>query len=215
MLRFYCSALSYWLLIFPFCVAAHPMGNFSIDQTSHLDVGISEIRLRQVLDMAEIPTLQEAKRIDTDKNGTLSEAELASYVATITPNYLKNLMLTVNGELLLIRVEAQNIRLVAGAANLQTLRVEWDFATNITTSESLNKVTFRNDNYAERIGSRTITVNRASGVEVFDATAFPEGSPKLKASTPKPLSSPLSVKNRKLIFYFQLLPPALPVNSNR
>lgn len=182
------------------------MGNFSIDQTSHLDVGISEIRLRQVLDMAEIPTLQEAKRIDTDKNGTLSEAELASYVAAITPNYLKNLMLSVNGELLLIRVEAQNVRLVTGAANLQTLRVEWDFATNITTSESFNKVTFRNDNYAERIGARTITVNRASGVEIFDANAFPEGSPKLKASTPKPLPSPWSVKSRKLIFYFRPSP---------
>ena len=204
--RFYSTALTYWLLIFPFCVAAHPMGNFSIDQTSHLDVGISEIRMRQVLDIAEIPTLQEAKRIDTDKNGTLSEAELASYVVAITPNYLKNLMLTVNGELLVIRVEAQNVRLVAGAANLQTLRVEWDFAAHITTSESLNKVTFRNDNYAERIGSRTITVNRASSIEVFDANAFPEGSPKLKASAPQPLSSPLSVKSRKLIFYFRLSP---------
>lgn len=213
--RFYCTALSYWLLIFPICVAAHPMGNFSIDQSSHLDVGISEIRLRQVLDMAEIPTLQEAKHIDTDKNGTLSEAELASYVAAITPNYLKNLMLSVNGELLLIRVEAQNVRLVAGAANLQTLRVEWDFSAHITPSESLNKVTFRNNNYAERIGSQSITVNRASGVEVFDANAFPEGSPKLKATAPKPLPSPLSVKSRKLNFYFRLLPPALPVNLNR
>ena len=193
------------MLTFPICVAAHPMGNFSIDQSSYLDVGVSEIRLRQVLDLAEIPTLQEAKRIDTDKNGTLSEAELASYVAAITPNYLKSLMLMVNSELLSIRVEAQNVRLVAGAANLQTLRIEWDFLAHITTGESLNKVTFRNDNYAERIGLRTITLNRASGIEVFDVSAFAaEGSPKLKATAPKPLSLPLSVKSRKLVFYFRL-----------
>ena len=183
------------------------MGNFSIDQSSHLEVGVSEIRLRQVLDMAEIPTLQEAKRIDTDKNGTLSESELASYVDAITPNYLKNLMLTVNGELLLIRVEAQNVRLVTGAANLQTLKIEWDFLANFTASESLHKVTFRNDNYAERIGSRVITVNRTSGVEIFDGSAFgSDGSPKLKASPLKPLSFPLRIKSRNMLFYFQLFP---------
>ena len=66
------------------------MGNFSLDQHSQLDVGLATIRLRQVLDMAEIPTLQETGRIDTDKNGTLSETELAAYAATITPNYSKN-----------------------------------------------------------------------------------------------------------------------------
>ena len=88
--RFYCGAITCWILAFPLSAVAHPMGNFSLDQHSQLDVGLATIRLRQVLDMAEIPTLQETGRIDTDKNGTLSETELAAYAATITPNYSKN-----------------------------------------------------------------------------------------------------------------------------
>jgi hypothetical protein len=46
---------------------AHPLGNFSVNQYSRLEVDGSQIRIRQILDLAEIPTFQESKAIDADK----------------------------------------------------------------------------------------------------------------------------------------------------
>ena len=69
------------LMIFAASIAAsaHPLGNFSINQYSRIEVGKSAITIRQILDMAEIPTFQESAQIDTDKDGSLSPAELEAY----------------------------------------------------------------------------------------------------------------------------------------
>src|SRR5258708_37810918 len=86
------------LAVFASALSAHPLGNFSINQYSRMEAGASEIKIRQVLDMAEIPTFQESARIDTDHDGKLSKEELDAYGAQFTPGYLANFQLTVNGE---------------------------------------------------------------------------------------------------------------------
>src|SRR4029079_1794225 len=75
---------------------AHPLGNFSVNQYSRVEVSKSQIQLRQVLDMAEIPTFQESSAIDTDRDGRLSQQELDAYAERSTPGYVANLRLTVN-----------------------------------------------------------------------------------------------------------------------
>src|SRR5829696_6312020 len=76
---------------------AHPLGNFSVNQYSKIEAGKSKVTIRQVLDLAEIPTFQESSAIDTDKDGTYSDAELQAYLTSVTPAYLANLNLTING----------------------------------------------------------------------------------------------------------------------
>ena len=73
------------ILVFAFSGAAHPLGNFSVNQYSRLEVEKSNIKIRQVLDLAEIPTFQCKGEIDTDKNGIMREAELNAYAEKITP----------------------------------------------------------------------------------------------------------------------------------
>ena len=49
-----------WLLVIaPRDVLAHPMGNFSISHFAGLHVELGEVELRYILDLAEIPTIQE------------------------------------------------------------------------------------------------------------------------------------------------------------
>src|SRR5256885_3990610 len=81
-------------------IAAHPLGNFSVNQYSGLEVDRSQIKLREVLDMAEIPTLQESAVIDTDHDGKLSRDEINAYAAVLTPQYIANLQLTLDGKAL-------------------------------------------------------------------------------------------------------------------
>jgi nickel/cobalt exporter len=73
------------LVIFAVSSSAHPLGNFSVNQYSRLEVEGKQIKIRQVLDLAEIPTFQEQAAIDTDKNGTLEQKELDAYAERITP----------------------------------------------------------------------------------------------------------------------------------
>ncbi len=201
---------------FATAVIAHPLGNFSVNQYSKLETGKSEIHIRQVMDMAEIPTFQESSRIDTDKNGTFSDKELSDYLTGITPDYLKNLVLTINGDIIPIRSETQNIHLVLGAGNLQTLRMEWDLVANITAKEGVNKVVFQNDNFSERIGWREIIINRTVGTEIFDSTAFGSGiTDELKAYPVETLSSPLGERTAEFSFTSGSLPQNAKPLQNR
>src|SRR3954447_14969260 len=97
---------------------AHPLGNFSVNQYSGIEVGKGQIRLREVLDLAEIPTFQESSVIDTDRDGKLSQQELDAYAAQLTPGYEANLRLTANDAVLAIRSISSKAVLGVGAADL-------------------------------------------------------------------------------------------------
>ena len=45
--------------------AAHPLGNFSVNQYSRLEIGTTEARLVYVLDLAELPTVADRALLDT------------------------------------------------------------------------------------------------------------------------------------------------------
>src|SRR5204863_7237420 len=56
-------ALAAATLVWPALAAAHPLGNFTINRFSRIEVSGPRLYVRYVLDMAEIPTYQ-AGRID-------------------------------------------------------------------------------------------------------------------------------------------------------
>src|SRR6185295_14616352 len=75
---------------------AHPLGNFTVNQYSRLEVGRDTLRVRYIVDMAEIPAFQERQSMDGDGDGQVSDAESASYLAHQSPILLAGLRLTVN-----------------------------------------------------------------------------------------------------------------------
>ena len=210
---FYTTVL---ILAFAAIASAHPLGNFSINQYSRLEVGRSEVRIRQILDMAEIPVFQEIPVIDTDKDGAISDAELKAYAATITPGYLKNLFVNFNGNAVEMLAASENIHLLPGAGGLNTLRIEWDLVGVVGNGQAVNNAEFRNDNYSDRLGWREIVVTRAAGVEVFDSTAFGSGlTDEIKAYPVETISSPLSERAVRFSFASGPLPQNAKPLQNR
>ncbi len=196
-------------LIFGFLAAAtlsafaHPLGNFTINNFSKIEVEKDRVRLRCVLDMAEIPTFQESQKIDADKNGTLSQAELDAHLAQITGQYLGNLQLSVDGQPLALQVADQKISLPVGSGNLPTLRIEWYFNAAMPNGEqnAAHRLSFENDNDKERIGWNEIVVNRTGGINIFDSSAFgSQLSDELKTYPEDMLTAPLT--ERKANFSF-------------
>ncbi len=207
--------LSTALFIFAFVgfAAAHPLGNFSVNQYARVEVEKSQVKLHSVLDLAEIPTFQESQNIDTDKNGSLSAEELNAYLEKITPDFIANLQLSVDGQSITLRPTAKNIELRGGSGNLQTLRAEWNLTGDFTSvqSDAVHRLQFENKNNTERIGWNEIVVGRASGVSVFDSTAFGSGvSNELNLYPSESLNAPLS--ERRAAFSFTSSATALVAN---
>lgn len=204
------------ILIFAVSAMAHPLGNFSVNQYSRLEVEKSQIKIRQVLDMAEIPTFQLQNEIDTDKNGTMSENELNVYAEKITPAHLTNLDLSVNNQPLEIRAESKNVSLQTGAGNLPTLRIEWNLTSNLSNPAETNLANFENKNYAERLGWNEIVVTRINGINIFDSNAFGSGiTDELKAYPEENLNAPLAERIAKFSFSNNAIPTNAKILQNR
>ncbi|HEY0426463.1 MAG TPA: hypothetical protein VGC76_01530, partial [Pyrinomonadaceae bacterium] len=195
--------------------AAHPLGNFSVNQYSRLEVEKSGIKVRQILDLAEIPTFQEEVNIDADKNGSLSQEELNAYAERITPSLLANLFLSINNQSLGLIAAKKNVFLKEGAGGLSTLRIEWDLTADVPGGENVNRVRFENKNYSDRIGWSEIVVNRAAGISVFDSSAFGSDAADELNSYPQTLDAPLRERSAEFSFTTDALPENAKALQNR
>lgn len=211
----------FWLLTFLILtnselVGAHPLGNFSVNQFSHLQIEKTQILVRQVLDLAEIPTFQESNVIDVDKNGALSEAELNVYVEKITSGYVANLNLSADDLSVPLRVDNQKIELQNGAANLPTLRIVWNLVADLAVSNSVVRFRFENKNNPARIGWNEIVVGRATGINVFDCSTFSNSlSNELQEYPQDMLTAPLNERSAEFSLTFGGLPAAAKPLQNR
>lgn len=155
-------------------VVAHPLGNFSTNHFARVEQGAGRVRVRYVIDMAEIPTFQESQGIDSDGDGTPSNAELNTYLESAAPRLADKLLLTFDGVRVPLRVTAKSISLLKGTSGLPTLRVECDFEGDVAATNAgvSRRARLEIGNYSERLGWRELVVVPSSGVGVFDSTAF-------------------------------------------
>src|SRR5258705_11514635 len=105
---------------------AHPLGNFTINHYARLEVAPDQMRIRYVLDYAEIPTFQEKQNIDTDGNGQISDAEKATYLAAAAQRLIGNLKLSVNAQPATMTLEPNSGQLSfkPGQGGLDIMRLE-------------------------------------------------------------------------------------------
>jgi ABC-type nickel/cobalt efflux system permease component RcnA len=194
------------MLFFPLFsveIAAHPLGNFTINHFARIEAGGERVRLRYVIDMAEIPTFQESQLINTDADSALSPEELNAYLERVIPQYQEGLHLTVDNQRLALRLTAKAISLPVGAGGLPTLRIECDFEgdTSAGTSGGQHHLRFEDTNQRERIGWHEIVVVPASGTTVFKSTAFGSAiTDELKAYPQDMLVAPLNERTAE--FYW-------------
>ncbi len=193
------------LLIFVFVglATAHPLGNFTINHYSRIEVEKSDIRIRAVLDIAEIPTFQESQKIDTNKDGNLSEEELNAYAAQVTPDYIANMQLSVDGAPIALRAVKTDIGLEEGSANLPILKIKWDLIGDLPDldANTVHQVDFENKNNAGRIGWNEIVIKRVGGINIFNSNAFGSGiTDELKAYPGENLNTPLAERKAEFSF---------------
>lgn len=182
----------------PLRAEAHPLGNFTVNQYSRLEVGADSVRVRYIVDMAEIPTFQERQAMDGDGDGQVSGAESAAYLAKQSPALLAGLQLTVNNTPAALQVADQRLLFPAGQGGLLTMRMEFDLSAAIAGAAQPIAIDYRDGNFAERIGWREIVVQPGAGVALSNATApAQDQSNELRSYPQDMLTSPLDVREAR------------------
>ena len=129
---------------FAMSAAAHPLGNFTVNHLSRITVDADAIRVRYILDLAEIPTLQETQ---------------AGRVDGIVPVLTDGLSLRVGGTVVPLAVRSATTEQLPGQAGLKTLRVTLDLEAPGVRDGS--RIEYRDATFEGRIGWHSIVVQGA------------------------------------------------------
>jgi nickel/cobalt transporter (NicO) family protein len=187
-------------LLLPGLAAAHPLGNFSVNHYSRLEVGADGVRLRFILDLAEIPTFQERDGIDTNRNGQLEPDETQKYLAAQVSRLQPNLKLTLNGSPAALRLVNSEISFPEGQGLLPTTRIVADFTTDKLAS-NVTSLEYRDTNNPDRLGWREIVVRNGNGVALENSSApATDKSDELRNYQEDLLANPLAVTSAKASF---------------
>jgi ABC-type nickel/cobalt efflux system permease component RcnA len=152
-------------LLAPAAATAHPLGNFTINRFSRVEVSGHRLYVLYVLDLAEIPTFQ-AGRIDA-----------GAYARRIAANA----HLTVDGRPARLVPLGEALAHPPGAGGLRTTRLEVVLAGPKLDGSA--RLAYHDSNYADRIGWKEIVVGART----------PSRSDELRAYPKDMLSSPLDV----------------------
>jgi nickel/cobalt exporter len=143
--------------------SAHPLGNFTINRFSRVEVAGHRVYVRYVLDLAEIPTFQQRGR-SIDVGAIARHTEL-----------------TVDGRRAVLVPVGHVIGYPRGAGGLHTTRLE--LILGGPRIDGRVDVSYRDTNYADRIGWKEIVVGRDAHSRSDELRAYPKDL----------LQSPLSV----------------------
>jgi len=137
--------------------SAHPLGNFTINHYNGLRVAADAVTVDHVADFAEIPTFSERRAMDTDSNGTISDAEGAAYQSTRCNDLQSSLSLRVDGQPASLAVTHSGLSFAVGQAS-QTMRLVCIYRADTGAVPTGGTYEFSDASYAERRGWREIVV---------------------------------------------------------
>jgi nickel/cobalt exporter len=179
-------AVVFAALAFPVAASAHPLGNFTVNRFSRVELAGPRVYVLYVLDLAEIPTFQ-AGRIDAQR-----------YAVRLA----HGAELTVNGRRVQLTPIETALAHPAGAGGLKTTRLET--VLRGPRLQGPSQVTYRDTNYADRIGWKEIVVGGARST-----------SDELRAYPKDLLSSPLQITHVQTRFVPGTVPGTRPHVSGR
>ena len=149
-------AVAVGALAWPALAAAHPLGNFTINRFSRIEVSGPRLYVRYVLDMAEIPTYQA---------GPIDQGTYAQRIAA-------NAHLSVDGRQVRLVPLRSALAHPRGAAGLHTTRLEVILAGPVLHGPVF--VSYHDNNYRDRIGWKEIVVGKTSPSTSHELRAYPK-----------------------------------------
>ena len=143
----------------PQSASAHPLGNFTVNAFSGLDVSRDAVTVHYALDLAEIPTYQLL-------NG---RSDLGPIEARFSTDIPRNVYLEANGSRISLELKDLTAELRAGQAGLKTLRVDAELTGSLPEPNA--SISYRDQNFATRVGWREIVIDAVEGQGLASSSA--------------------------------------------
>jgi ABC-type nickel/cobalt efflux system permease component RcnA len=177
--------------------SAHPLGNFSVNQYVGLTLHPDRLDAAVVVDLAEIPTLQDRPTVDGDRSATVSDTERAAHAADRCAAVATAVRAAVDGSPLAWTVTAADFAYAAGTGGLDVSRLTCALSAAGRLTDGAT-VSVENAYLAGRIGWREMAAV-GDGVALVDSP-LPTASvtDELRAYPTDPLAAPLDVRSATL-----------------
>jgi len=102
------------------------MGDTSINHYAGIEISRDGVRVKYLLDFAELPAQRELARVDPDGDDRVTPEERAAYLEARTSEILPALRLEVNGTRRDLRAEWSGVTFPPGQGGLSTVRIAWE-----------------------------------------------------------------------------------------
>jgi nickel/cobalt transporter (NicO) family protein len=165
-------AVTCMLLAFVPPAHGHPLGNFTVNRYSRIDLSPEGIRVLYIVDMAEIPTVQEKAMLDRNHDGEVTETERANYLNTRIGRLQRELRLTIDGNTVPLRALSSDLSFPPGEAGMETTRLAVTFLAEISPDgERPISIRYEDGSFEPRMGWGEIVLRAGEGVRILASTA--------------------------------------------
>lgn len=178
--------------------SAHPLGNFTTNRFSGIEIWTDRVTIHYVVDFAEIAALEEIAMLDENGDERADDQELASYAELMGRRLLQGVGLAIDGEIVTLATERTSAALRPGQGGLDTLRVEVEFGAPLASPET--SIGYVDRNYTSLLGWKEI-VAFASGGQGIVSSSVPATSisDELRAYPRERLQTPPQVNGARVV----------------
>jgi hypothetical protein len=207
------------LLVLSLCrlASAHPMGNFSVNHYSRIDLQGDRNIVRYFIDLAEIPTYQELQQgniaaTPMDQNS----AAVVHYVAARGAELGHGLMLDIDGKQIPLRLVSSGVIFPPGAGGLPTMKMGFVYEAIYPSAPSISDrehvtLHYVDNNYPGHSGWKEIVALASAGSLLRTSVPSTDRSGELSNYPTDLLTSPPQCLEVSLV---AALPPVLDAQSH-
>ena len=149
-------------------IFAHPMGNFSVNHYSKIQIGQRSIEIRYLMDLAEIPTFQEMRQFDIRPK--VDDPSASRYLDRQERLLKQRLSLESDGQAVQLDTISRQVIFADGAGGLPTMKIGFVFRGKLDVPAGAHKLSYFDNNFPGRAGWKEIVV-LSDGVTILNSSA--------------------------------------------
>ncbi len=183
--------------------AAHPLGNFTTNRLAHVVVAPDGLhvglRVRYVVDLAELPAYRALQTMDANHDGDADASERGAWATALAADVGGTLHVTIDGTPTSLAVTRRDAIIVPGSAGLPTLRAEIDLAAPLTSPRGTIDV--RDDGFAGLPGWQDVVADAGPGIAIVETTAATsDPTDELRAYPSDAIAAPRQRREARIAF---------------
>lgn len=133
-------------------LAAHPLGNFSVNHYMRFEAGEHGVEMNYVIDLAEIPTFEMMRDWGLDRSSPRDQLE--RHAREQSRAWMRNLSIRVDGREVAPAFESSSLTIADGAGNLPIMRI----STKLRIKAAAGVLEYEDHNFEGRAGWKEIVI---------------------------------------------------------